>query len=96
MAPGVSVDVSDLPKEVFAPSLNDDSETWQTSLSKIVRQQLNMGKEGILDDLAPVFEKVLLDEALKHTSGHRQNAAKCLGWGRNTLTRKLKELDMDA
>jgi two-component system nitrogen regulation response regulator GlnG len=32
--------------------------------------------------------------ALKHTQGHRQDAAKLLGWGRNTLTRKLKELGM--
>ena len=34
--------------------------------------------------------------ALKRTQGHRQEAAKLLGWGRNTLTRKLKELGMDA
>jgi len=96
MAPGLNVDISDLPKEVFAPTIEDDSANWQMGLSKVVRQQLNLGKDGILNDLAPVFEKVLLDEALKHTGGHRQNAAKRLGWGRNTLTRKLKELGIDA
>ena len=96
MAPGLNVDIGDLPKEVFAPTIEDDAMTWQLGLSKVVRQQLNLGKDGILNDLAPVFEKILLDEALKHTGGHRQNAAKRLGWGRNTLTRKLKELGVDA
>lgn len=95
MAPGLNVDISDLPKEVFAPTVDDDAMTWQVCLSKVVRQQLNLGKDGILNDLAPVFERVLLDEALKHTGGHRQNAAKRLGWGRNTLTRKFKELGID-
>jgi len=33
--------------------------------------------------------------ALKATQGHRQEAARLLGWGRNTLTRKLKELGME-
>ena len=42
---------------------------------------------------AKVFEKVLLERALHHTRGHKQEAAKRLGWGRNTLTRKLKELN---
>ena len=32
--------------------------------------------------------------ALNRTHGHRQEAARVLGWGRNTLTRKLKELGM--
>ena len=95
MAPGLNVDISDWPKEVFAPTVDDDTMTWQVCLSKVVRQQLNLGKDGILNDLAPVFERVLLDEALKHTGGHRQNAAKRLGWGRNTLTRKFKELGID-
>ena len=95
MAPGGVVDVQDLPKEVFAPTPDEGSQSWELSLAKVVRQQLNLGKDGILDDMAPVFEKILLDEALKHTGGHRQNAAKRLGWGRNTLTRKLKELGVE-
>jgi two-component system nitrogen regulation response regulator GlnG len=40
------------------------------------------------------MERVLIRAALKRTQGHRQDAAKLLGWGRNTLTRKLKELGM--
>ncbi|HEX9472925.1 MAG TPA: helix-turn-helix domain-containing protein, partial [Steroidobacteraceae bacterium] len=43
----------------------------------------------------PAFERTLLRVALKATRGHRQEAARLLGWGRNTLTRKLKELGME-
>ena len=44
----------------------------------------------------PQFERVLIRAALKRTQGHRQEAARLLGWGRNTLTRKLKEHGMGA
>ncbi len=43
----------------------------------------------------PSFERVLIRAALEQTGGHRQDAARLLGWGRNTLTRKIKELRMD-
>ena len=47
-----------------------------------------------LDQELPEFERVLIRVALNRTHGHRQEAARVLGWGRNTLTRKLKELGM--
>ena len=92
MAPGSSVDVSELPKEIFAPQPEGTAASWEVALAKVVKQQLNLGKDNILDDLRITFEKILLGEALRYTQGHRQKAAKRLGWGRNTLTRKLKEL----
>jgi two-component system nitrogen regulation response regulator GlnG len=53
------------------------------------------GKSPLLDVALPLFERVLIRAALKRTQGHRQEAARLLGWGRNTLTRKLKEHDMN-
>jgi two-component system nitrogen regulation response regulator GlnG len=53
------------------------------------------GSPPLLDTASPEFERTLIRVALKHTGGHRQDAAKLLGWGRNTLTRKLKELGME-
>jgi two-component system nitrogen regulation response regulator GlnG len=67
---------------------------WEAALAKLVRRKLNMGQRRILDELARRFEATLLREALDQSGGHRQNAAKLLGWGRNTLTRKLKDLDI--
>ena len=53
------------------------------------------GRQPLLDAAQPQFERVLIRAALKRTQGHRQEAAKLLGWGRNTLTRKLKEHGMN-
>ncbi len=49
----------------------------------------------MLDRALPEFEKTLIRIAMSQTNGHRQEAAKLLGWGRNTLTRKMKALHLD-
>ncbi|MDF4667918.1 helix-turn-helix domain-containing protein, partial [Vibrio parahaemolyticus] len=58
-------------------------------------EALGEGKENILTDALPQFERTLLLSALAYTQGHKQEAARLLGWGRNTLTRKLKELGIE-
>ncbi len=65
---------------------------WQGPLRLWARQQLSQGETDILKNAAKTFEKTLLDCALEATRGRKQDAARLLGWGRNTLTRKLKEL----
>jgi len=65
---------------------------WQTPLRQWAKQQLAQGETDILKNAARTFEKTLLDCALEATRGRKQDAARLLGWGRNTLTRKLKEL----
>jgi len=65
---------------------------WQSPLRLWARQQLANGETEILKRAARVFEKTLLECALEATRGRKQDAARLLGWGRNTLTRKLKEL----
>ena len=93
MAPAVNVSAEDLPKEISPVDQVNSSKNWETLLAKTVQQQLNLGHEDVLGDLLKRFESVLLRVALEHTGGHRQNAAKLLGWGRNTLARKLKDID---
>lgn len=68
---------------------------WSVSLASWAQARLLAGGKPLLDDAMPEFERTLLREALKVTRGGRQDAAKLLGWGRNTLTRKLKELGME-
>jgi two-component system nitrogen regulation response regulator GlnG len=60
----------------------------------VVEQRLTRGQGRIYQDMNASFERILIQTALKHTGGRKQDAAKKLGWGRNTLTRKLKELGM--
>ena len=66
---------------------------WQAPLRLWAKQQLGNGETEILKKAAKVFEKTLLDCALEATRGRKQDAARLLGWGRNTLTRKLRELN---
>ncbi len=95
MASGSEILPSDLPAELLEakPALtNAASDNWQQQLSNWAKTALSNGESELLNYAIPEFERILLEAALDHTSGHKQEAAKVLGWGRNTLTRKLKEL----
>jgi two-component system nitrogen regulation response regulator GlnG len=48
----------------------------------------------LLDQAVPMLERAMIGIALQRTQGNKQGAAKLLGWGRNTLTRKMHELDI--
>ena len=95
MAPAKLVGLEDLPKELLAESEQEHADNWEAILAQVVRRKLNMGQRDVLNELGKSFESTLLKVALDHTGGHRQQSAKLLGWGRNTLTRKLKELGLD-
>lgn len=97
MASGQEVHVGDLPPELShheTPQQEGEPVLWQDSLKQWADTQLKNGESNILGQLLPEFEKIMLQSALKHTQGKKHEAAKLLGWGRNTLTRKLKELDL--
>lgn len=96
MASGKEILISDLPSELTVKPLNvkNSHESWQDNLTVWLDKELSSGKSNIIEQVLPEFEKILLESALKYTQGHKQEAAKRLGWGRNTLTRKLKELNM--
>ena len=68
---------------------------WQYLLEQWAKEALLAGKVGILTEAVADVERILLNCALNFTRGHKQDAAHLLGWGRNTLTRKLKELSDD-
>jgi two-component system nitrogen regulation response regulator GlnG len=96
LAPGSEIRAEDLPTEVTAGTTAATEVDWAKALSSWADRQAMVGKRPLLTDAQPEFERVLIRAALKRTQGHRQDAAKLLGWGRNTLTRKLKELGMNA
>ena len=96
LAPGSEIHVEDLPAEITAAGGSTTPEQdWTDALVNWAERAAASGGKPLLDDALPAFERALIRVALKRTQGHRQGAAKLLGWGRNTLTRKLKELDMD-
>lgn len=98
MATGREVLISDLPPELQEegePKIDAVLPNWEQALAKWARQALqNQSAGALLDQAVPVFERVMITEALQFTGGRRRDAAVVLGWGRNTLTRKLKELGL--
>jgi two-component system nitrogen regulation response regulator GlnG len=96
LAPGSEVHVDDLPADITSAGPGSTpADDWVSGLAGWADKAAVNGGRPLLDEALPQFEKTLIRVALKHTQGHRQAAAKLLGWGRNTLTRKLKELGMD-
>ncbi|MDH3695033.1 MAG: sigma 54-interacting transcriptional regulator, partial [Gammaproteobacteria bacterium] len=93
MAPSQTITADDLSEELRNGENEVSDTSWQEQLRQVVRQQLERGDTEILTKLTAQFEKLLIKQALAHTGGHKQEAAKKLGLGRNTLTRKLKEFD---
>lgn len=97
MASGREVLINDLPPELLdQKSEIQTSGNWEQSLRYWADQQLGSGVVELLDVAVPIFERIMIETALKHTAGRRRDAANLLGWGRNTLTRKIKELQMDS
>ncbi|MCB1646790.1 MAG: nitrogen regulation protein NR(I) [Pseudomonadales bacterium] len=98
MATGREVTIDDLPPELTVDK-NDPaiSENWEKSLRTWAARKLanlKPGEEGLLNVAMPRFERIMIESALKQTGGRKRDAAVLLGWGRNTLTRKINELGM--
>jgi two-component system nitrogen regulation response regulator GlnG len=89
LAPGSEIRVEDLPPALgrceVAPA------DWESGLAAWAHQDAINGNRPLLDEAVPKFERILIHAALKRTQGHRAEASKLLGWGRNTLTQKCKE-----
>ncbi|CRX29310.1 Nitrogen regulation protein NR(I) [Pseudomonas aeruginosa] len=96
MASGREVHIDDLPPELLTqPQDSAPAANWEQALRQWADQALGRGQSNLLDSAVPAFERIMIETALKHTAGRRRDAAVLLGWGRNTLTRKIKELGMN-
>jgi two-component system nitrogen regulation response regulator GlnG len=96
MASGREIHCEDLPPELQReqnPVATDGD--WRSSLRSWIRSSLAAGGNALLDQAMPEFETIMIETALEFTGGRKQDAARLLGWGRNTLTRKIKELGLE-
>ncbi|MDP9065719.1 MAG: sigma 54-interacting transcriptional regulator, partial [Pseudomonadota bacterium] len=96
IAPGREIRADDLPADLGGtdaalPATHD----WATKLSLWAERELDAGTARLLDQAVPEVERILIRAALRKADGLKQDAAKLLGWGRNTLARKMKELGMN-
>jgi len=96
LAAGREITRADIPADLGGATASDAAESgWSHALAAWALGRLSSGDVSLLDVALPEFERTLIREALKHSHGGRQEAARLLGWGRNTLTRKLKELGLE-
>jgi len=94
MASGNDLKVEDLPKHNQELPIEVDSD-WEAGFRQWANKQLHDGETNLLSKATPAFERILIQVALNKTQDKRQEAARLLGWGRNTLTRKIRELELD-
>ena len=96
-APGGVITAVDIPDDLGGASAGKGAqEEWTQSLSYWAEKELMHDEtQPLVDAALPEFEKALIKIALNKAKGHRQDAAKILGWGRNTLTRKIRSLNLD-
>jgi two-component system nitrogen regulation response regulator GlnG len=96
LAAGREITRADIPPDLGGLQAGESSGNgWSQALAGWAMGRLAAGETPLLDDALPEFERTLIREALKAAHGGRQEAARLLGWGRNTLTRKLKDLGLD-
>lgn len=98
MAAGREVLLTDLPPELKAEETGGEMRVqgdWQQMLRRWGERELKSGRSDILAQAVPDFERTMIETALAHTGGRKKDAAELLGWGRNTLTRKLQEYEME-
>jgi len=95
-APGREIRAVDIPVDLGGAGAQALPATgWVRELEAWARRHASGRGEPLLDVAVPEFERTLIRVALARCEGRRQDAARVLGWGRNTLTRKMRELGMD-
>jgi two-component system nitrogen regulation response regulator GlnG len=94
-APGCEITAADVPAEIGGTATDAGTPAWVKELDSWARRHLAGSEEALLAVAVPEFERVLIRAALARSGGRRQDASRLLGWGRNTLTRKLRELGME-
>ena len=94
MSPSKEVKLEDLPDELKLENAEEEN-NWKVVLRSWSENYLENGNKNLLEEVGPEFERTLINVALNKTKGKKKEAAELLGWGRNTLTRKIKELGIE-
>ena len=93
LSSGQEISISDIPKDLSLQRKGPEM-SWSDMLESWASKKLLKGDDHILNSATPIFEGTMIKAALKVTKGKKSEAAKLLGWGRNTLARKITELDL--
>jgi len=97
MSVGQEIQAEDLPAELQSKTLLEPqthSTDWQQAMEHWLIEQLQADEKEILSQIIPQIERLFILKTLEYTKNKKQETAQILGWGRNTLTRKINELGL--
>jgi len=98
MTTGSTITIDDLPLELKDQSNSlsqySNQEDWHIGLHRNIGMEIEKGSREVYGTIIQDVEKTLITSALNHTKNRKIDAAKILGIGRNTITRKIKELSI--
>ena len=90
------ITVDDLPDDITSgvdqKETNNGELGWESLLENEIRERVTTERD-VLIKINEKLQKLLINESLRAANGIKQDAAKLLGWGRNTLARKAKEIN---
>lgn len=90
--------VHDIPINIFNLQVNNDpkfsSDDWQKIFIEWIYKQIQSGQNNLALKIQSEIDRILLKTALYYAKGQKKQAAILLGLGRNTLTNKLKKLQI--
>ncbi len=93
MSPSQNIKSQDLPSEVKEYEFTDiPSSSWEDGMQNWLKNVSMNINSGLSEIAITKIEKMLIKTALERSKGKKNDAAQILGWGRNTLTKKMKEL----
>ena len=96
MSPGKEIGVSDLPAEILKENIYKNSQgNWEEILKVLIKNDLSNNTQNIYDVYIKKLEKLLIESSIDFCNGKKIRAAKLLGLGRNTITRKISDLDIN-
>ncbi len=92
MSPSQNVKSQDLPTEIKEFEVTDiPTSSWEDGMQNWLKN-VSMNIDSGLSEIAITkIEKMLIKTALERSNGKKNDAAQILGWGRNTLSKKMKE-----
>ena len=91
MSPDDTIKLDDLPNNIFNKEKEKSSENdWEMNLEKWILNRFDSNSKNISKEIDSIYNSILIKSSLKISKGNKTEAAKILGWGRNTISNKMK------
>ena len=91
MSPDDTIKLDDLPDNIFKKEKEKSNEnSWEMNLEKWILNRFDSNSKNISKEIDSIYNSILIKSSLKISKGNKTEAAKILGWGRNTISNKMK------